>query len=243
MNAEKGGGSRNLLPECGAAAGLESVRNEWIGLALLAKGGIGSMAGYEADVIPQRPEPLSDGAQQGLVVAAGEVGSANGTLEQYVANLGDPALPVKEYDMAWGMARTVDDFQLLIPQGDLIPIFQPLVRRAFSSVAKTEHLRLLVHVVEPEGILLVWSMDRYAKPLRQLDCATGMIQVAMGEQNHLWFQLQILKDGGQPLTLPARIDDRGCPGVFTPEEGAVLLEGGYGYDFVLHRCKQVPGVE
>ncbi len=201
------------------------------------------MTGYEADIIPQRPESLSDGTQQGLVVAAGEVGSANGTLEQYVANLGDPALPMKKYDMAWGMAWTVDDFQLLIPQGDLIPIFQPLIWCAFSSVAKTEHVRLLVHVLEPEGIRLVWAMDWYAKPLRQFDCAAGMIQVAMGEQNHLWFQLQILKDSGQPLTLPARIDDGGRPGVFTPEEGTVLLEGGYGYDFVLHRCKQVPSVE
>ena len=45
-----------------------------------------AVAGDELDIVAERPEALADGADQGGVVAAREVGAADRALEQHVAD-------------------------------------------------------------------------------------------------------------------------------------------------------------
>ncbi len=58
------------------------------------------MAGHEGDVVAQREQLLADTGDQLGVVAPGEIGAADGALEQHVAHPGDFLRFVDEYDMA-----------------------------------------------------------------------------------------------------------------------------------------------
>jgi hypothetical protein len=80
---------------------------------------------------------------QGGVVTAGDVGTANGAFEQYVADQRDLPGSMKKGDMSRGMAWAVIDLQSLIPDADFITLFQPLVRFAGGAAAKAEHADLM----------------------------------------------------------------------------------------------------
>ena len=53
----------------------------WIKTPLLAKGGHWSMAGNEGNIVAKRKQALMDRGNQGVVIAAREVGTAYGSSE------------------------------------------------------------------------------------------------------------------------------------------------------------------
>src|SRR5690606_3771065 len=80
----------DAMPEAGLAD--RRVADERIVGPLGAEGGGRSVAGQELDVVTQREQLLANGVDQGGVVAAGEVGAADGAVKQHVADHGEALL-------------------------------------------------------------------------------------------------------------------------------------------------------
>ena len=60
------------------------VADEGISLAFAAEARRGSVPGYEADIIAERPQLVADRIDQILMIAAREIGAANRALKQNV---------------------------------------------------------------------------------------------------------------------------------------------------------------
>src|SRR5690606_28142724 len=95
----------------GLAAGVRSavVADERIGPALLAEGRTGAVTADEADVVAEREQLFADRPNEGVVVAAGQVGAADRTTEQDVADECEAGRFVEQDDVAGGVPRTVID--------------------------------------------------------------------------------------------------------------------------------------
>jgi hypothetical protein len=126
------------------------------------------------------------------------------------------------------------DLQFLFPNGDFIPLFQPLVGIAGCTIAKSEHGCLLLHTLQQEGILAMRSEYRYAQDLSQLISATGMVEMAVGQQDLGRFKLEGIELIHDLSGVATRVYDRCFSGFVAPEQGAVLLEWGDRNDFVMH---------
>ena len=92
------------------------------------------MAGHEGDVIAKRPEPPDDRTQQLLMIAPGQVASADRALEQHIADKGEIVGSAEKNDMARRMAGAVAHFHLDIADRDLIAVLEPTVRRKRPGV-------------------------------------------------------------------------------------------------------------
>lgn len=64
----------------------------------------------------------------------------------------------------------------------------------------------------------------------------------MGEQDLLWNQLEIADQFDDSFVISAWIDNRRMTSFFTPEEAAILLVGGYWYDFILDQVIVSKGI-
>ena len=69
------------------------------------------MAADEADIVAERQQLVLDRLDQGGVIAAGNVASADRALEQHVAHMGEALLRVEEGDAARRMARAMKDVE------------------------------------------------------------------------------------------------------------------------------------
>ena len=65
------------------------------------------MTGNEGNIVAQGPEFFGDGGNQGGMVAAREIGAADGALEQDIAHKGQLQVTVIKHHMAGGMAGAV----------------------------------------------------------------------------------------------------------------------------------------
>ena len=80
-----------------------------IGLAFLAEGGEGAVAGDEGGILAQGPELFTDGADQGVVIAPWQVGAADGALKQHITDDGQLILGAVKDDVVRRVAGAVDD--------------------------------------------------------------------------------------------------------------------------------------
>ena len=72
------------------------------------------------------------------------------------------------------------------------------------------------------------TLDGDGQTLRQFGAGSDMIQMTMGQQNALGFQLELAQKRLDAIRLTARIDDGRAARACAPEQGAVLLEAGDG---------------
>ena len=63
---------------------------------------------------------------------------------------------------------------------------------------------------------------------REISRATGMIDVTMGQQDFREFDALLLGGCEDAVDVATGVDSGGFQGFFTPQQGAVLLEGGDG---------------
>lgn len=158
------------------------------------------------------------------MVAAREVGAADRTGEQHVADDREPMRAAEEHDVARRVPRAVIDLERFLAEGERVAVGEPAVRLERFGRRKAEALALHRQLFDPEALVFVRPLDRHAvmrgEPLR----ARAMVDVAVREQHLLDLHVlpgDLLLD---QFEIAARIDDGGASRLFANEQRAVLLE-------------------
>src|ERR1700722_10695633 len=84
-----------------------------------------SVAGYEAHLVTQWPEPFRDRLHELGVISAGKVGPADGALEENIADQRKLRFGMKEHHVTWSMTRAVADAEFHLSDSDRVPVLQP----------------------------------------------------------------------------------------------------------------------
>jgi len=168
------------------------------------------------------------------VIAPRKIRSSDGALEEHIAHLRQLARRMMKYHMPRRMPRAMQDIKLDLTEGHLVTILEPTVRRKALHRRKAEHLALLRHAVDPEAVLLMRTFDRHTRLLGQGGDGTGMVDMAMGDENlgqRQPFRRQRLLDAPD---IAAGIDNGRLTGALAPKNGAILFEGCHRDDLVAH---------
>ena len=198
------------------------------------------MAGDEHGLVAHRPQALDDAVDQILVVALREVGAADAAGQQHIAHKRPINLRSVEHHMAGRVARAVAHLESLVANVHRIAIGQPARGREVLRGWKSEHRALLGQAVNPELIARMRANDGQRQPLCKLARAARMVDVRVREPDLFEREAQPCNGGQQGVQVAARVHHGGLVCGVTPDNGAVLLEGGDGDGEV---AEHVSGVE
>ncbi len=198
------------------------------------------MARDETHVVSQGQQFFVNRLQQGGMIAPREIGAADGTPEQNVSHQRQTFPPMEIDHVARRMPRAVQHLEPLLTEPYLVSLLEPAIRVQGFRRWKTVDLTLPGKGFQEKAILLLGTLHRNGEPLGEFPCATYVIEVAMGQQDSLYFHLLLLHHCDDALDLPAGIHDRGATGRFAPQQAAVLLEWRDRSDEIVH-C--VPSLE
>src|SRR3990172_7804310 len=167
--------------------GERAIGHERIRLALLAEGGGRAVARNEGHVAAQRPELRGDGTDQRVVVAARNIGAADGALEQHVADDREPVVFAVEDHVTGGVARAMAHLQGHVAECDRIAALEPAIRDERLEAPHAETHYRFGDLFDPEAVLLVRAFDREAGALSELRRAATVVHVAVGDEYLLQF--------------------------------------------------------
>ena len=193
------------------------------------------MTRQEQHVVAERPKLAGDRFDQQIVIAARQVGAANGAPEQYVADDGKPRGFVEIDDVSRRVARTVEDVEGQVADSDRVAAFQPAVRREGARIVEAWFFFGIGQLVDPELIVLMRPLDGQALLLGKVRGHARMVAVRVGDEDLLQRDPGALDGGHDTVEMPARIDHRALHGLGTPEYRRVLLERRHGHDGGLER--------
>jgi thiol-disulfide isomerase/thioredoxin len=177
---------------------------------------------HKAHIIAQREELFAYGRQKRRMVAAREIGSADRSLEQHVADKREPRLRLKKHHMARGMAGAMQDVETHAAHVDLVAVTQPLIGGKRYRGWKPEQFCLLRQDIEPELLFALRADDGDAERIAQFRRGADVVEMAVGQQNALQRKAALRYFGQQAFGLAAGVDQRGATR-FVPDQRAVLL--------------------
>ena len=185
------------------------------------------MAGDEGDIIAQREELFADAGNQRVKVAARKIGAPDGAGKEHVADLRKTRFFVIKGHVPGRVAGRVQHTQGFFAHLHAVAIGQPALRRTGFHAADAEHLRLLHHAVEPEGVFFVRAFNGNvaAQLPDEVGGTAGVIQMAVGEQDALDGELERLGRGNDLGGVATGVDDCRAARFLAPNERAVLAEG------------------
>jgi len=204
-------------PRCRAGAP-SGVGHVGVAAPLAPEGAFRAVARNEHRVIAHGPQTLGDAGNQRGLVALRKIGPANGTGKQHVADKGALGLGGIKHHVARRVARAVAHGQFTLPYPHRVSILQPPRGLECLRGRKAKHLALLRQAVNPELVARVRTDDGQLQPLGQLACATGMVNMRMGQQNLRELQAQALDLGQHPVQVTAGIDDCSLLGLVAPDQ-------------------------
>lgn len=174
---------------------LEVLQDEWIVTALICDGGRGAMAGVDHCFIRQREEFPGNARHERVVVAAGQVGTTDTAVEEYVAREQDPLLPFVQSDMSGRMAGYMENLEPQFPALDDISVVEELLRRHpfYRDRHAHEHApRILQH----RGILAA-DRHRYLQAACQGGNFTDMVEVSVCQHDLCDAEVVVTQERGQ----------------------------------------------
>ena len=145
-----------------------SVSDERVCLAFDSEGRHRAVPGDKAHVVAQGEQAFTNRLQQLAVAAARKVGASDRTPKEHVAHLGESPFGVKEYDVARGVSRAVNDGEVVTAEPDAVTVLKPAARVERLQRRKREHLALNGNTAKEEFIVLMRSLDRHAEPLCEI---------------------------------------------------------------------------
>jgi|GEM_PF-3024316 len=192
------------------------------------------MAWNEGGIRTERPEALGDRGDEIGVVAPGKIGPSDRALKQHVPHDREIRFGMMEYDVPRRVARTVPDIEDQLADRDLITINEPAIGLEWLA-GNAKAVSGLAKLLDPEPVILVWSLDLHAKLPRQLGRTAAMIDVAMRYEQFLDGDSMLRSRGLETIEIATGIDERAqlCSGA--PKQGAILLERRDGDDHRLQR--------
>ncbi len=80
------------------------------------------MSGDEFHIVAQRPKPVTDGVNELIVIPSRQIGASDGASKQHVTDQRQAVIAVEKHQMAWRVARAMQDFQCLAAEADRITL-------------------------------------------------------------------------------------------------------------------------
>jgi hypothetical protein len=217
-----------LLPDVDAAQrvlnGVHRAVQERVGHAFVADVRSRPVAADEADMIAERQQLVLDRADQRRVVATGQVGTADRSIEQHVADQCETHLLVGEHHTARRMAGAMQDVESQFADLGLVTFVEPAIRREIAHVGHAEIRAAFDDMIEH---VLVGDMrpdDRHLERVAQFGGPADMVDVTMGQPDLLHRDAGLFDRREDLRDVPAGIDNDATPGGFVPEQRAVLLK-------------------
>ena len=164
-------------------AALSLVANEGVVAPLLAEGRHRPVARDETDIITERPELVADRTDQRGVIAARQVGTADRALKQHIANHRQSRWRMEKHHVAGRVAGAVQNLQRQVTETHCVTVVQPAIGRERRRRAETEHTTLMGQLINPELVFLLRPLDWNVQALSELGRTTGMIDMAVCQQN------------------------------------------------------------
>lgn len=122
---------------------------ERVGAALVPEATAGTMPAQEADIVPQRQQLFLDHADQGLVIAAGKIGTSNRAVEKHIADMRKTRRAIEEDDVSRRMPRTMQHLEAVVTERHRLTLGQETVRHAVADgVGYAETASLVLEIVE-----------------------------------------------------------------------------------------------
>ena len=128
----------------------------------------------------------------------------------------------------------MNHFEHLVPNLDLFAMRKPAVWLKTANRRKTEHAALLRHPVNPELVLDLRPFDRQAELFGEVCDCTGMVNVAMSDENLLQNQTFPLDHAENQRQVATRVDHCSAARLFAPQHRGILLKRGNRNDCVFH---------
>lgn len=193
------------------------------------------MARQETHVVPERKEVLADGADQGIVIPARQIGTADRTLEEHVTHDRKAPRFVEIRDMPGRMPGAVTHCEPDVADRDLVVLLQPAVRLETPGRLESEHPGLRGQSLDQRTVAQVRALDGDATTPRELSGTGGVVDVGMRQQDFLELETFLGHHSEYVVEITAGVDDSGTARRLAPEHGTVLLEGRDGDYSKLHR--------
>ena len=143
------------------------------------------MAADELHVVAQRQQFLMDRSDQRGVVAIGEIGAANAAAKQHIAHNGQPHCLADKNHMARRVPGAMQHGETLGADLHHLTLLQPAVGHQVARWRQAIGGGLLGEIVEQHLIGQMRPFHRRPGHLAQFIRATGMVHMAMGDQDTL----------------------------------------------------------
>ena len=192
------------------------------------------MAGDDHSGIGEGEKLLTDRADEGGAVAAGQVGTADRAGKEGVAGEEQILGGQMQADAALGVAGCVEDVTAQARNGDDAAVFEGVVGRVDVGGGHAEPTGLHVHHLD-QGKIAGIVEDGRAGQLFQAGGAGDVVDVGVGNEDLLDGEAVLLEEGDNAGDVVAGINDDGFAGVFIAQDRAVALQHADGEDLVDHK--------
>ena len=122
-------------------------------LPLVAERGHRPVAGDEADVVAIGPQTPGDRRDQRVEVAARKVGAADRSLEQHVADEGDPQVRIDEDHVAGRVPGAMPHRERDVADADRVAVLEPAVGFEPPGAGNAERGALRAELIEMAFVL------------------------------------------------------------------------------------------
>ena len=196
---------------------------EWVIFALCSDRSSRSVAGQHSGFVGKGQQPGFDGFDDLIEIAAGQVGPANAAGKQCVA--GDEQLERGEVQAngALGVARGVQDQRRAGFKPNAEAVGERVVWRSRFRGRDAQPPGLRVHHFEQGQVVLI-QQDRCAGQPLELERASHVVDVAVGDENLLELEAQFSQASMDAADLVAGIDDNGLSGLLVAKDSAIALQ-------------------
>jgi hypothetical protein len=191
------------------------------------------MAWNNDGIIRQREDAVAQRAHDFLERSSGEIGAADASREQGVAGDQQFFRGKIEADAAFGVSGSVENVRRQAARPQQFAVCDTRFDCNFSRRGYSDPCGLHVEHFQQRIVILI-EQDLRARLCAQLHGSAYVIDVGMGDDDLLHFQLVLTDDGENVFNVVARIDDHGFVRGLIADDRAVTLQRAGGKDLVDH---------
>ena len=166
------------------------------------------MARDDKDLIGKSEEGVVDGFEKLAGIAAGEIGSANGTREESVSGEHESLLWEIEADAAFGVAGSVEDGAGQACNGDDLAIIEMSVRWGDFRGSNAKPSGLDIHHFDQGKVVLVVENRRSGELFKALGSG-DVVDVSVGDDDLLYGETVLLQSADDAGDVVSGIDNDG----------------------------------
>src|SRR5438270_9034950 len=191
------------------------------------------MAWNDDGLIGQDEDAVAQGAHDFLKRSSGEIGAANASREQGVACDQQFFRGKIEADAALGMAGSMENVRRQAARPQRFAICDTRFDGDFARRGDADPRGLCVEHFRQRIVILI-EQDWGARLRAQLHRSAYVIDVGVGDDDLLYYQVVLADDGENVFNVVTRIDNHGFVRGLIADDGAVTLQRADGQDLVDH---------